>query len=78
MIRSGYENATGNLTKHFKEKHGEKHDDLIAYISKKTIDVGKLNKKQTTLPVSHLIPNQELNKLIVNFVVGENLFIQRR
>lgn len=72
-VRNGYENATGNLTKHFKEKHHEKYDDLMAYISKKVVDVGKPNMKQSTIPLAHLLPSEELNKLIMNFIVSESL-----
>lgn len=73
VIRTGYEGATGNLTKHYKEKHSEKHSDLISYITKKNVVISDSKIKQTTLSIAHLIPNEELNRLIMDFIISENL-----
>lgn len=71
-IRTAYVSSTGNLTRHFKEKHIEMYDKLLEFVTKRyTVDTSQI--KQTTFLVAPIISKESLRKLIVDFVINENL-----
>lgn len=61
------------MTRHYKEKHPELHSKLVQFLSKKYIDEDNTKLKQTSLPVANSISKECIRKLIMNFVVNENL-----
>lgn len=72
IIRTEYINSTGNLTRHYKEKHVEVHGKLLAYLSKKCTNDEKKLPIQTTIGTTS-ISKENLRRLIINFVINENL-----